>query len=462
MEAVSQIGERKLMFHLHDTTRRQIGIFAFALFCLLPTLLVAGWCVRRHLPDCAANEAGQLAACLGLDVKLAAIKYPRPGAVLYEQVELADPEIRQTIFRCRLLEVGRTTRIDERGQRRPTVVLTASQPRLEAAAIGRGWQWFQDMLKSRLGKLDYDVQLSATEVTLQAPEGSQTLTNVDGVIEPIPDGIVGQVHFRLAGADTPEPLSIAVKRNRRVSPPETTFELYTGDGELPCNVLATGISELRPLGPRCRFRGRIWATEKIAGWEGEITGHFVDFNLGNLVTGRFPNRLSGVGELTVDWARFREGRLQDASAILTVGPGTIERSLIYAAVEHLGLSLEMARLPERPRIEYRQLAMIVQLNGQGLHISGFCKSPDPSNVLCKGTVLTDVAGRPLLSEPRAEWQPFAALANTLAPESILQVPHCLQTDWLLRHAPVPEVIPPRAAEPLLPAFRPNAPRPRLY
>jgi hypothetical protein len=129
------------MLHLHDRTRRQICVAAFGLACLLPTLVVAGWCVRRHMSNCAAVEARELATCLGLDVKIAAVRYIRPGAVLYEGVELADPETRQPIFRCRLLETALEQRTNEQGQRRPTLSLVASQPQLQGAAVGRSWQW---------------------------------------------------------------------------------------------------------------------------------------------------------------------------------------------------------------------------------------------------------------------------------------------------------------------------------
>ena len=45
---------------------------------------------------------------------------------------------------------------------------------------------------------------------------------------------------------------------------------------------------------------------------------------------------------------------------------------------------------------------------------------------------------------------MAALVQTLVPQSAVQVPASRQTDWLLRHLPVPEVIPPPGAEPFRP------------
>ena len=155
---------------------------------------------------------------LGLDVKLDAVSYLRPGAVLYEGVELSDPETGQTLFRCRLLEVAWGEQTDEQGQRRPTLSMTASQPQVEAAALQRTWRWLQDLLASQLGRLQTDVQLSAAEVTLHAADGSQTLTDVEGLVEGLPGGTHAQVHFRLVGAirpSRPASASSATARSRR-------------------------------------------------------------------------------------------------------------------------------------------------------------------------------------------------------------------------------------------------------
>ena len=134
------------MFQLHDTTRRRLCVAGFLALGVLPALLVGGWCLSRHLPGCVQAEAQQLGRQLGLDVKLGGLKHLRPGAVLYEQLEAADPETGQTIFRCRLVEIARQQQSDAQGQCRPTLVMTASQPEVEAAALDRIWQCLQRTL----------------------------------------------------------------------------------------------------------------------------------------------------------------------------------------------------------------------------------------------------------------------------------------------------------------------------
>ncbi|MCE5266752.1 MAG: hypothetical protein LLG00_02565 [Planctomycetaceae bacterium] len=450
------------MFHLHDTTRRRLCIGGFVLLGVLPALLVGGWCVSRHLPGRVEAEARELAASLRLDVKLSAVRYLRPGVVLYEGVELAEPETHRRLLRCRLLEICSKRETDPQGQTQPTLSVVASQPEIEASAIPRAWRWLQLLLSSELGRVETDVQLCASELTLHAADGSQTLTDAQGLIECLQDGTHAQFNFRLAGVNTPEPARIRLVRNRQVSPPASGFELYTGGGELPCNVLAMALGELKPLGPRCRFRGYIWANETTDGWEGEMTGQLVGLDLTTLVNDRFPHRMSGIGELTVQSARFRHGRLEEGSAILVAGPGTVDRALLAAAVERLGLrpaanllpshnSLREAAGQERTindRLRYKQLAIAATLDAQGLRVRGRCAGVGP------GTILSD-GRRPLLAESDSP-QTVAALVQTLVPQSAVQVPASRQTDWLLRHLPVPDVIPPAGSE-ALPVARPRLP-----
>jgi hypothetical protein len=285
------------------------------------------------------------------------------------------------------------------------------------------------------GRLDADLRIAAGEVTLRAGADSQTLTDVEGNLETLPAGADAQVRFRLAGADTPEPIRIRVVRNRQLAPPASGFELYTGGGELPCNVLAMGLGELKPLGACCRFRGYLWANETPQGWEGEITGQMARLDLGGLVSDHFPHRLSGSGELVIQSARFRRGRLEEASGTLAVGPGTIDRSLIEAAADRLGLTPAADRPNAAERIPYEQLAFSLTLDAAGVKLQGRCTNGEP------GTILADRNGR-LLGEPAEQPKPIAALVQTLVPQSSVQVPASRQTDWLLRHLPVPEVMPP--------------------
>jgi hypothetical protein len=437
------------MFQLHDKTRRRIALSAFVSAGVLPLLLTAGWCIDRHLPGCAQAEADALGRQLGLVVKLEAVRHLRPGVALYEGIELADPETGQTILRSRCLEVAWRRRADSQGQLRPTLCVIASQPEIETATIDVAWRWLQRLLENPPDRLLANVRVSADAVTLRAEGRSQTMSEVAALLEPQPGRSSAQIDFRLVGAQAPEPAWIRVVRSREVSPPASRFELSTGDGELPCSVLALAVDELKSLGPRCRFHGQIWASETPDGWEGEVAGQLAELDLGSLIGEHFPHRLSGVGRATIASARFHRGRLEECCGVIAAERGTISRSLLKATDERLGLVLGPAPIPPGDRVPYEELAMSIVLDANGLRLRGMCGTAEP------GTILSDGRNR-LLGEPPRGSQPVAALVQALVPQSVVQVPACRQADWLLHHLPVPDAIPP-GGEATLPTARAHLP-----
>ena len=98
-------------------------------------------------------------------MKFVGLQHLRPGAVLYEGLEAADPETGQIIFRCRLLEISSGQQTDAQGQTRPTLLMTASQPEVEAATLNRIWKCLEWTLEGYGGTLQSDVQISASELT---------------------------------------------------------------------------------------------------------------------------------------------------------------------------------------------------------------------------------------------------------------------------------------------------------
>lgn len=427
------------MFQLHDRTRRRLCLAAFALLGLTPTLLVGGWCAARLLPGAAQTEADSLGRQLGLAVKLESLKYLRPGTVLYEGLELADPETGQTLLHCRALEASWRHVADEQGQQRLLVSAIVSQPEVEVASSDLAWRWMQRMLEIQPGRADVDLAFSASEMSLRVDGCSQKLSDVSVERKTLPGGTYATVDFRPSGAAASGLGHLRVVRNRQTRPPTCGFELDTGDGELTCNVLALGLSELKQLGERCRFRGRLWAKENADGWEGEVAGQLVDLDLGRLVTDHFPHRLTGLGEATIQTARFRRGRLESGSGFLKAGPGVIDRSLVAAAVDRLGL-VPATDLPaltteagpiKDDGIRYRQLGLFLSLDAQGMQLRGCCDTVEP------GTILSD-GGRRLLGEPLQGSQPVTALVQTFVPQNDVQVPASRQTAWLLHHLPMPE------------------------
>ena len=435
------------MFRLHDRTRQRICVAAFLLFCVLPAALILLWGITRHWPGYVAAEARRLGRQLGLRVSLEGLKYLRPGAVLYQGLHLANPETGETLLRCRVLEANYSHATDAEGRRKPALVLLASQPEIEAAGLARLWRLVRQPLQCEGGAADCDVRLAAADLTLKSAQGAVTLTDVQGSIEMLSGGSQAHLAFRLAGADMPQPARVRIVRNRQISPPASGLEIDTGGGSLPCTLLALGLPELSALGPDARFRGYIWANEtaghSAGAWDGEVTGQLSRVDLGQLVSERFPHRLSGTAQLSIQSARFYRGRLEEATGTLTAGPGVISRSLVDAAAVKLTLQKGAAPVAQGDMLPYQELSLAALLDSSGLRLQGRCATGDP------GTVLSD-GRRRLLGEPLVQPQPVVAVLQTLLPASEVQVPATRQTDWLVRHLPVPRVVPPRDAEHVAP------------
>lgn len=139
------------MFQLHDNTRRWICLTGFFLFCILPALGGAVWCVFRNLPW-ADDEAIILGRQLGMDVRLAGLKNIRPGVVRYEGFEIADPETGKSLLRCRRLEVQRKTITDGQGNVRPVIVLLPLQGEIEAAGIHKLGRLLERVMQGQTGR----------------------------------------------------------------------------------------------------------------------------------------------------------------------------------------------------------------------------------------------------------------------------------------------------------------------
>jgi len=411
---------------------------AFVALCVVPTAVVVICGLARHTPGHVRAVATRLSWQLDQRVSLARVRYLRPGVVLYEGVELADPETGDRILRCRSLQVARERPTDNEGRGRPCVVMTASQVDVEGGRLDQVWQLVRGALTGRTGSVEWDARLAAGEVTLRQGEASHALVQLRGRIDRLPGGSQADVTFRLVEVETPEPIQVRVARNGQTEPPASGLGVYTGGGALPCSLLALAAPEFEAMGPVSRFSGYVWANETLGGWGGVLEGKFSGVDLERLVAGRFPHMLGGAAELTVKNATVRQGRLEEAAGLLVAGPGTISRSLLDAAAGRLGMARGSEPRGPGPLVAYDRLAVSFRIDSHGLQLQGACP---PAG---SGTVLAGSFGA-LLGEPQAQPVPVAALIQTLAPAGAIQVPATRETDWLMRRLPVRDAFPLRTA-----------------
>jgi hypothetical protein len=432
------------MFAMHESTRRFFCRVGFLLFCVLPTLLVGTWIVSRHTDWFGLGKSSwesALSEQIGLSVRLGKVANPRPGVMLFQDVELADPETAQVVARARLVETANT----DRG-----LVLLASQPEIEADQIQRLWEVVHDRMLRGRSSTDRPLQLLASELTLRGPQRSpdspadaQSFSDVRCLVETADSGPQATIQFRLAGRETANPAQLRVVRNRQLAPATTRWELHTGSAPLPCAIFAAYVEPLAQLGDDCEFHGIVWAERTADGWEGDLTGRFTSVDFERLITEQFPHKLSGVAEVTFSRAKFRRGRLVEAAGGITNSSGgTVSPSLLTAIAESLQLKpAERTEQLNSGPIAYRQFACGFEITADGLSVIGHCDA--------QGTVLSDNAG-PLLSSVSQSPQPVVALVRALVPQSDIQVPATLETDTLLRALPVPSVLTPRELEARVP------------
>jgi hypothetical protein len=405
----------------------------FVAFCIVPTIAVLGWAAGRYWPGHAAAEARRLSHAVGLRASLEKVAYPRPGTVLYYGLQITDPETDALLLRCRALEVRSTSVTIPQAGRRTVLLMVASQPEVEAEGLPRLGELLRRVLAREPGPTDCDLRLSATELTLRHGADAETLRKVRAGIETFATGTQAQIVFRLAGNELAEPARLRLVRNRQTTPPALGVELDTAGAPLPSRLLAMVFPQFRALGQRSGFCGHLWAVQERAGWSGELSGQFGEVDLGLLVSDHFPHRLAGTAEITVQLVRFHNNRLEEATALLTGGPGTLSRSLWQAAVERLRLVPGELPTTAGDLISYDQLAVAVALDSQGLILQGRCGNTQPGTLLTWGQ-------RPILGEPLVQPRPVAALIQALVPHSEQLVPATRETDWLTRYLPVPRAV----------------------
>ncbi len=420
------------MFQLHDRTRRRLYLAAFFVLAVAPTVAIVGWCAWQNRPGHVQAEADRLGRVLGLDVALDRFTHPRPGVVAYDGLKLLDHETGCTILSCRSLTATWDESTSPQGQR--VLILTTAEPEIELSAFEHVATLLDRILRQHNGRPEVEVRLTAEHLTLLDEESPQRLIEFQGSVQRLPEGTQAVAGFRLSESDGSDPVRVRLVRNRQTSPPSSGFELDTGGGSIPCRLLGLGLGGLDTLGSKATFQGYVWATQSPGkGWDADVTGQLRDVDLRRLTADRLPHQLDGLGQLTIQAARVRQGRLQEASGMLVAGPGSIGRSLIQAAIERLQLTPGTVAKPPGELVPYEQLALGYYLDASGIQLQGRCTATAP------GAILVDQSGW-LLAAPQSQPQPLVALLQTLDPSATPEVPATHQTAWLIRHLPFPKTV----------------------
>ena len=405
--------------------------------CLVPSALVAAWCVAVNLPGYRSAHERRVAQRVGWDARLQEASSPRPGLLLYTGLELADPQSGRLLARAPFVEIDSSS--DRTTVRLPHPAV-ANGLRLEA---------FFKLAERLLNSMDRrEIDFQCQNVTLHLSDGDKTLTNLSGTLRHDDSESRLVVKFRLATAgkqDAAPSQSAAAEITivrQRGSSEHTTFEFTTGGTPLPCNLIAASWPGARRLGKTSTFDGRIMAHEQTGVWNLQLAGRFGQIDLQQLVA-PFPHKLTGTAEVELKQATVHDGRIDKALGKLVAGPGTISRSLIHAACDNLGLEASRPAASGRDnRLAYRQLNLAFEIDETGLIVRG--EFPQ-----AKSAVLVDDK-QVLVRNLTATRQPAVNLLRTLVPASAVQVPATRETSGLAALLPVPPVVPPPGSEQPLP------------
>jgi hypothetical protein len=421
------------MFAMHRKTRLLLCRFGFVALCILPTTVIAGWIISRgaldNPPARKAEWERELTSRLGLTIEIGQVAYPQPWLARLEAVRLLLPETRQPVAAAAQIDVATSA-----GGWTIAATGVTFQAR-QLAALIRGVD--ERLLREPTPAL---LKILPCDATIESGDSGQTLQLAGGTFESAAAGSRLEIDFQLPGTSRSQaPIRWRVARNRKLPEPVTQWQIDTASTALPCSLAAMVAPSVARLGNDCAFLGVIDYSSSPTGGTGQFSGTLQRIDLDSLVTDRFPHRLSGLGEATIERAAFESGKLTDVRGRLRIGAGTISSSLVAALQEHLELQAgpEFTSRPPSTGVSFQEFVLGFQLVGETLTLN-------------PGVLLAS-EGVPMVTIPSGHRSTTTGLLRTLLPDSRYQVPATRQTDALVRLLPLPAVAlaphPPQAHTP---------------
>lgn len=419
------------------TTKRRILLcrLGFVLFCLLPTLAVGLWVVaradHRAVPTIAAAQlARELSNRLGLVVEIERASGTQ-RAIRIEGLRLRDPETLETVAEAAVVDAIYADGAWQVEAFHPVVNLTHLGPLLP--------RLHDRLLCGPAAKSD-PLNLAARDVLLTSATAQHSLARLRACMSGSATGPLVAVELQPTDL-TAEPIRLSFVRNRQSTPPRTNWQLATSAQPLAVSLLAGLAPQFARLGSECQFTGTVTSAEASGGadWSGELSGTLTHVDFDTLVTEHFPHQLSGQGTIQIERAAIQDGRLAEFRGGIEIVSGSISRSLLAAAEDHLGLIQSSETVATgASSIPFQRLALNIALDGRLLRIAGGAGRQDEHSVIMGHSGV-------LVSSTSDHAVPAVNLLRTLLPDNQFQVPATRQTDALVGLLPVPDLAPIRTA-----------------
>ena len=326
------------MFPLNVTRpqRHVVATVALVVLTILPTLYVGYTAWRIGRPSHLREVEREVGSPLGLKISLGAVRYPRPGEVVYRRLVIRQEEPRHK----GLKELASADQVSIRRSDRELTVETeglkmrGESPRLAIAQLG-------ELLQKSSSEPAYErIVLSAPTLDLDLGSGIAPFQLRDVVGDFLADQVVPTVRasYRLVAFQSSTRCELTLSRDRKTTPVRTTIALKTMEGlPLPARVLDPLFDSAGWLGPDAKVEGNLTLRQDGAKeWEADFQGNLLDIDLGDVVARRIPyHQIHGKARLGVTDARWAERPGQGYGWVsvkgeLSSGPGSIGFGMLNA------------------------------------------------------------------------------------------------------------------------------------
>jgi len=410
------------MFPLHERTQRTLCRVVFFPLCVLPTLWVAWWCVSINLASRSQELAREWSRSLGLDISVVKLSYPRPGETRLHDVRLVDPASKRQVATCPL-----STVVHEDG----TWKITLQRVDIQESSLVALWRTIIKSIEARSGSEPGAVRIVARDVSIEGGERLFPLTKVVCQVRPHRSG--RELTLRLQPPHTDEADAIRVQsiREENADGGQTRWRFLTGETAIPTRLLAGILPECVHLGRHCEIQGSLGWSSTTGSSSGDFAGVVSRIDLARVTSVMGLGKVDGRGRLEVESARFQGAALTSLKGNLTSGSGSIDSKLLRQLDLLLSQDKHSSFGSEAGEIAFEQLAMDIEIDQDGWHLSGTCDDEragallvDRHEVLLRQTA--EQASRPLR---------HSDVVALFAPQQSPWVPLGEHTGWLLRHLP---------------------------
>jgi hypothetical protein len=409
------------MFPLRDRTRRWICRTIFFAVGVVPTLSIIGWCMAMTSPGRVTEVREKFADAVGLDVHFDELSYPRPDAMLFEGLKLADPETGEALAQIQQLEI----RTDEQ---HPVWVI--SQAEINAAQT----DWLLRLIQRRLqlgpNRHDSALRIKVLELTLRWPDGSQTFVDGEAQFSTSENSRSLTATARPANSpSTAAPIELHAERSFNASGAiETNVEFKSTETPLPCSLFATLAHLENHAGLQSTWQGTMKRAETAHRWWAELSGRLNEVDLHAAVSNQFPQQLNGRAEVDISRMIVENGRLAACEGAVLARDGSIGGQLL-TMLKYLNLQTTVPIQPPLDRLlTFSELHFGFSIDATGMAMMGQCGNAEA------GTVMRNQTG-PLAKSTNAARVSMATLINVLVPDNRQSIPATKQADWLFQMLP---------------------------